>query len=71
MLPGLEGVSYKRRLDKPGLFSLERRRLRGDLIEVYKIMRSTDRADGQNLFPRAEMSNTRVHALKVRGGKEM
>ena len=41
MLPGLEGMSYKESLDKLGLFSLERQRLRGDLIEVYKIERET------------------------------
>ena len=45
MLPGLDGLSYKERLDRLGLFSLERRRLRGDLIEVYKIMRGTDQLD--------------------------
>ena len=59
MLPGLEGMSYKERLDKPGLFSLEWRTLRGDLIEIYKILRGIVRVDSQNLFPRVEMSNTR------------
>ena len=51
MLPGMEGISYEERLEKLGLFSLERRRLRGDMMEVYKIMRGMDRVDSQKLFP--------------------
>jgi len=50
-LPGLQGVGFEKRLNKLGLFSLERRRLRGHLIEVYKIMRGIDRVDSQRLFP--------------------
>eukprot|EP00061_Rhincodon_typus_P003400 g19998.t1 len=38
-LLGMDGLSYKERLDKLGLFPLEDRSLRGDHIEVYKIMR--------------------------------
>eukprot|EP00061_Rhincodon_typus_P002417 g17516.t1 len=64
MLPGLEGMSYKEMLEKLMLFSLERWMLRGDLIEAYKIMRCIDRDDGQNLFPRVEISKTRGHAFK-------
>eukprot|EP00061_Rhincodon_typus_P006114 g26410.t1 len=41
MLLGLDGLSYKERL---GLVSLQCRRLRGDLIEAYKITRGTDKA---------------------------
>ena len=59
MLPGMEGISYEERLEKLGLFSLERLRLRDDLIEIYKIMRGMDRVDSQKLFPRMEESITR------------
>ena len=65
MLPGMEGISYEERLEKLGLFSLEQRRLRGDLIEVYKIMRGMDRVDSQKLFPRVEESIARGHRFKV------
>eukprot|EP00061_Rhincodon_typus_P005166 g24374.t1 len=52
MLLGMEGLSYKERLDRLGFFSLEHGRLRGDLIEVYKIVRGIDRINGSFLFPR-------------------
>ena len=55
----MEGISYEERLEKLGLFSLERQRLRGDLIEVDKIMRGMDRVG--KLFPRVEESITRGH----------
>ena len=67
MLQGLDGLSYKERLDRLGLFSLVRRRLRGDLIEVYKIMRGIDKVDSQYLFPKVGESKTRGHRFKVRG----
>ena len=67
MLPGMEGISCEERLNKLGLFSLERRRLRGDLIEVYKIMRGIDKVNSWKLFPRTEMTITRVHKFRVKG----
>ena len=46
---------------------MEQRRLRGDLIEVYKIMRDIDRVGKEQLFPLVEGSVTRGHRFKVRG----
>eukprot|EP00061_Rhincodon_typus_P004415 g22512.t1 len=66
MLLGVEGLSYKERLDSLGLLLLEHRRLRGDLIEVYKIMRAINRGDGICLF--IEMRNFKTREdIKVRG----
>jgi len=51
MLPGLEGRSYEERSrGARGLFSLERTRMRGVLIEVYKMTRGIDRADSSETF---------------------
>ena len=35
---GLEKLTYKERLDRLGLTTLEDSRLRGDMIEVFKIL---------------------------------
>ena len=67
MLPGMEGLGYEERLSKLGPFSLERRQLRGDLIEVYKIMKGIDRVNRGKLFPMIETHRTRGHGLRVRG----
>ena len=52
-----------------GLYSLEFRRLRGDLIEIYKIMKGLDRVEAARLFPLAMETRTRGHSLKIRGSQ--
>ena len=69
MLPGMGGFSCEERLGKLGLFSLERRKMRGDLIELYKIMKGIDRVNSGKLFPRSEVTFTRGHRFKVSGGE--
>ncbi|MBN3276781.1 BT2A2 protein, partial [Polyodon spathula] len=39
IIPGLKGMSYADRLKELNLFSLEQRRLRGDLIQAFKILK--------------------------------
>ncbi len=44
--------------------TLETRRLRGDLIEVFKIMKGMEGVDASYFFDRAE-GNTRGHEWKL------
>jgi len=50
MIKDLEHLSYEERLGDLDLFSLEKRRNRGDLINVYKYLKCGSQQDTPNLF---------------------
>ena len=66
LIPGMRGLSYQERLNSLGLYSLEFRRVRGDLIQTYQILRELDRVDGE-MFSLVGESQTRAHNYKIKG----
>jgi hypothetical protein len=65
LVPGLKFKSYSERLEQLNLPSLEFRRMRGDLIEVFKIMSGHYNIDPKDFFQVPTNNQTRGHSKKI------
>ena len=61
----VQHLSYPERLRMLGLLSLEYRRDRADMIQVYKILHDIDNVDKNKLFTMSTYTATRGHSLKL------
>ena len=61
LIPGLRDLTYEERLNECGLTTLETRRLRGDQIEVFKILNGYENIDSNIFFEIKESKITRGH----------
>ena len=68
MIEECKGISYEERLQATGLTSLETRRSRADMLEVFKILKGFEGVDERvffNRFTERISVNTRGHCLKL------
>uniref|UniRef100_K7F118 Reverse transcriptase domain-containing protein n=1 Tax=Pelodiscus sinensis TaxID=13735 RepID=K7F118_PELSI len=69
MIKGLENMTFEGRLKELGLFNLKKRRLRGDMIAVFRYLKGCHKEEGENLFILASEDRTRSNGLNLQQGR--
>ena len=63
---GLEHLLYEGRLKELGLLSLEKRRLQGDLIEIFQYLNIVYKHERNQLFTRVYSDRTKENDFKLK-----
>jgi len=67
LVKGFKKLSYEERLERLNLTTLEKRRVRGDLIETYKLLTRKENIDFNSFFQLDDSHyNTRGHLYKLK-----
>jgi len=69
MIRGMEHLSCEERLRALQLFSLEKRRLQGDLVVAFHYLQRAYKKDGDKLFSRACCNRTGGNGFKLIKGR--
>ena len=65
MVEGMRNIPYKERLKRLNLHSLERRRVRGDLIEVFKWVKGINEGNIKQVIDFSKQNRTRSNGFKL------
>ncbi|KFQ81755.1 hypothetical protein N337_12321, partial [Phoenicopterus ruber ruber] len=69
MIRGMEHLSCEGSLRELGLFSLEKRRLRGDLLAAFQYLKGAHKKAGEGLLIRTRSDRTRDNGFKLKEGR--
>jgi hypothetical protein len=66
MILGMNGLTYEERLKALNMYSMKRRYLRGDMIEVYKMFSGLSDLKVEKIFALETENRTRGHSKKLK-----
>ena len=66
MSRGLEHLSYEERLRELGFFSLEKRRLWGDLMVAFQYLKRVYKQEGEQVLVSMDSDRTRGNGFQLR-----